>query len=86
MAAARGAGSHLSQPITLGAAAWSIGSGVRGSGGFSGIFIGDCQTIAVTPAGFTTATVQGQPLVAGAPPIAGDTGVMVADVLIGHRR
>jgi hypothetical protein len=79
-AVATGDGSHLSAPVTLGATSWNIGSGLRGTGGFSGIFVGDYQSIAATPDGFTTATVQGTPLVAGAPPIAGATGVMVAEI------
>ena len=83
IAVARGDGDRWSAPRALGAAAWNIGSGLRGSGGFSGIFVGDYQSIAATPDGFTTATVQGQPLVAGAPPLDGDTGVMVANVDIG---
>lgn len=80
VAVASGEGNHWSAPVTVGAAGWNLGSGLRGSGGFSGIFVGDYQSIAATPDGFTTATVQGRPLVAGAPPIAGDTGVMVANI------
>jgi hypothetical protein len=79
-AVSNGRGNHWSAPVTLGASTWNIGSGLRGSGGFSGIFIGDYQSIAATPDGFTTATVQGQPFVADAPPIAGDTGVMLANI------
>jgi hypothetical protein len=40
-AVSEGQGGHLTAPVTLGGAAWNIGSGLRGSGGFSGIFIGD---------------------------------------------
>ena len=74
------AGKSWSEPVTLGASAWNLGSGIRGSGGFSGYFVGDYQALAPTPGGYTTATVQGEPLEAGAPPIHGNTGVMVANV------
>jgi hypothetical protein len=74
-------GETWSAPVTLGAAWWNLASGLRGSGGFSGYFVGDYQALASTPSGFATATVQGEPLVAGAPTITGENGVMVANVL-----
>jgi hypothetical protein len=84
-AASDDAGKRWSSPLTLGAAWWNLASGLRGSGGFSGYFVGDYQALAATPSGFTTATVQGRPLVAGAPPIKGDNGVMVANILSSGR-
>ena len=79
-------GHRWSDPVTLGASAWNLASGLRGSGGFSGYFVGDYQALAATPGGFTTVTVQGQPLVAGAPPIGGATGVMVANLDVAGAR
>lgn len=73
-------GMRWSEPVTLGAASWNLASGIRGSGGFSGYFVGDYQSLAPTRDGFTTATVQGEPLATGAPPINGDTGVMIANI------
>jgi hypothetical protein len=69
--------------MTIGAAWWNLASGLRGSGGFSGYFVGDYQALAAAPGGFTTATVQGEPLVPDAPSIDGKNGVMVARV-VGH--
>jgi hypothetical protein len=79
------AGRSWSSPLTLGAAWWNLASALRGSGGFSGYFVGDYQALAAAPNGFATATVQGQPLVPGAPPVNGDNGVMVANVLAAGR-
>lgn len=79
-ALSRDGGQRFGAPVTLGASAWNLASGLRGSGGFSGYFVGDYQALAPTPGGFSTATVQGQPLVAGAPPIEGSTGVMIANI------
>jgi hypothetical protein len=79
-AASSDAGLRWSEPVGLGAAAWNLASGLRGTGGFSGYFVGDYQALAPTPGGFTTATVQGQPVVAGAPPVDGNTGVMIGNV------
>jgi hypothetical protein len=42
--------------------------------------LGDYHSLAATPHGFATVTVQGVPLVKDAPRIEGNTGVMVADV------
>jgi hypothetical protein len=80
-AVSRDAGNSWSSPLVLGAARWNLASALRGSGGFSGYFVGDYQALAATPNGFTTATVQGRPLVAGAPALKGDNGVMVANIL-----
>lgn len=80
------AGKRWSTPVTLGAKRWNLASGLRGSGGFSGYFVGDYQALASLPKGFTTATVQGEPLVPGAPPITGANGVMVANILTRSRR
>ena len=42
--------------------------------------VGDYHSLATTPDGFTTVTVQGLPLVEDAPHIVGNTGVLVTDV------
>jgi hypothetical protein len=76
-------GRRSRDPATIGAAWWNLASGLRGSGGFSGYFVGDYQALAAAPGGFTTATVQGEPLVPDAPSIDGKNGVMVARV-VGH--
>jgi hypothetical protein len=44
--------------------------------------LGDYHSLAATPHGFATATVQGVPLVKNAPPIDGNTGVIVGDVKV----
>jgi hypothetical protein len=67
--------------MTIGASWWNLAAGLRGTGGFSGYFLGDYQALATAPGGFTTVTVQGEPLVPGAPPINGDNGVIVASVV-----
>jgi hypothetical protein len=77
------AGAHWSTPVTVGAPKWNLASGARGTGGFSGYFVGDYQSLAPIPHGFTTATVQGRPLGTRAghqPSLSGDTGVMVARI------
>ena len=73
-----------STPETIGPRSWNLASGLRGSGGFSGYFVGDYQSIAPTPAGFTSVTVQGPPIggAAKAPKIAGANGVMVGSIRI----
>jgi hypothetical protein len=78
-------GSRWSTPVTVGPRWWNLASGARGSGGFSGYFIGDYQSLAPVPGGFSTVTVQGRPLVGThmQPPIHGLTGVLVARVLTG---
>jgi hypothetical protein len=67
---------------TVGAPSWNLASGARGTGGFSGYFIGDYQSLAATRNGFTTITVQGEPLSSSGnvPSVDGDTGVMVASI------
>ena len=63
----------------MGSSWWNLAPGARGTGGFSGYFVGDYQSLAALPGGFTTVTVQGQPLAGpGRPRINGDTGVVVA--------
>jgi hypothetical protein len=70
---------ELGRAVTVGSSWWNLASGARGTGGFSGYFIGDYQSLAALPGGFTTVTVQGQPLAGpGRPRINGDTGVVVA--------
>src|SRR4029079_850358 len=49
-------GRSWSRPVTLGARWWDLASGARGTGGFSGYFIGDYQALAPVPGGFTTIT------------------------------
>ncbi|MDP9220153.1 MAG: glycoside hydrolase [Actinomycetota bacterium] len=72
---------ELGRAVTLGSRWWNLASGARGTGGFSGYFIGDYQSLAALPGGFTTVTVQGQPLAGpGRPTINGDTGVVVATI------
>jgi hypothetical protein len=68
--------------VTVGARWWNLASGTRGTGGFSGYFIGDYQSLASIPAGFTTITVQGEVLTGAgqAPSITGATEVMVAKI------
>jgi hypothetical protein len=67
--------------VTVGSPWWNLASGARGTGGFSGYFVGDYQSLAALPGGFTTVTVQGQPLAGpGRPMINGDTGVVVATI------
>jgi len=71
----------LGHAVTVGSPWWNLASGARGTGGFSGYFIGDYQSLAALPGGFTTITVQGQPLAGPAGPrIHGDTGVVVATI------
>ncbi|MEP6814044.1 MAG: hypothetical protein ABI873_00685 [Marmoricola sp.] len=79
-AGSRDAGASWAKAVTVGAPWWNLASGARGTGGFSGYFIGDYQSLAAIPAGFTTATVQGQLLLnpQAQPAITGDTGMMVA--------
>jgi hypothetical protein len=70
-------------PVTIGNRWWNLASGARGTGGFSGYFIGDYQAVAAMPGGFTTVSVQGDPLTAAAhPTITGATGVVVANVYL----
>ena len=71
---------RLSEAVTVGPRWWNLASGARGTGGFSGYFIGDYQSLAATPTGFTSATVQGQRLSGHGPHVTGDTGVMIADI------
>lgn len=72
---------ELGRAVTVGSPWWNLASGARGTGGFSGYFIGDYQSLAALPGGFTTSTVQGQPLTGpGRPTINGDTGVVVATI------
>ncbi len=73
-------GRSWGRAVTIGAPWWDLASGARGTGGFSGYFVGDYQSLAAVPAGFTTATVQGRALVAGGPAVTGDTGTVVATV------
>ena len=72
---------ELGRTVTVGSRWWNLASGARGTGGFSGYFIGDYQSLAALPGGFTTVTTQGHPLVGpGRPVINGDTGVVVATI------
>jgi hypothetical protein len=81
-AASATGGSSWSRPVAVGARWWNLAASIRGSGGFSGYFVGDYQAVAATPGGFTTVTVQGPALTAGAPRIHGATGVVVSDVRV----
>jgi hypothetical protein len=78
-----GLGSGWSTPVTVGSRWWNLASGARGSGGFSGYFVGDYQSLAAVPRGFTTITVQGRPLVGARPHpgVTGLTGVLAATIL-----
>jgi hypothetical protein len=77
-------GRTWSAPISIGNPAWNLADGLRGSGGFSGYFVGDYQALASTPSGFSTITVQGRPLGASrhAPAVTGKNGVMVSTILV----
>jgi hypothetical protein len=77
-------GASWSRPVTVGAPWWNLASGARGTGGFSGYFIGDYQALAAAGPGFTTITVAGRPLVRGTTDldISGQTGVIVATVAL----
>jgi hypothetical protein len=79
-ASSRDTGATWGPAVTVGAPWWNLASGARGTGGFSGYFVGDYQSLASAACGFTTITVQGKALVDAndQPPITGDTGVMVA--------
>jgi hypothetical protein len=81
-ASSRDGGARWGHPVTVGARGWNLASGARGTGGFSGYFIGDYQSLAAIPRGFTTATVQGRPLdrTGHTPRVTGDTGVVVANI------
>ncbi len=74
--------SRWSTPVTVGPRWWNLASGARGTGGFSGYFIGDYQSLAPIPGGFNTLTVQGRRL-AGThtrPHMNGRTGVIAATI------
>jgi len=73
-------GKTWGSPATVGSTWWNLASGARGTGFFSGYFIGDYQSLVSIPAGFTTITVQGKALVGKAPKSTGMTGVMVAKI------
>jgi hypothetical protein len=53
------------------------------AGGFSGYFVGDYQSLAAVPRGFTTITVQGRLLVGAHPHpgVTGLTGALAATIL-----
>lgn len=69
------------RPVVIGPPAWNLASAARGTGGFSGYFLGDYQAIAANRTGWTTVTVQGTPLrPAGSRRPGGQTGVMVANI------
>ena len=67
---------------TIGPRSWNLAKALRGSGGFSGYFVGDYQSIAPTPGGFTTVTVQGPALGRERPAIRGANGVIVAGIRV----
>ena len=74
-------GSDWTSPIAIGPWWWNLATSARGTGGFSGYFIGDYQALASTARGFTTVTVQGPSLTRRhRPRIVGATGVVVADL------
>lgn len=75
------------RPVTVGPSWWNLASGARGTGGFSGYFVGDYQSVAAIPGGFSTTTVQGTPVVGSrdAPPIHGMTGVVLARIISTRR-
>ncbi len=75
-------GGRVGEAGTVGAAWWNLASGARGTGYFSGYFIGDYQSLTTIPGGFTTVAVQGQSLLRHGhlSPVTGETGVMVATV------
>jgi hypothetical protein len=79
-AASLGHSGDWSRPRTVGAPWWNLADGARGTGGFSGFFIGDYQSLAAVSGRFTTVTVQGRPIAPAAddPSVVGDTGVIVA--------
>jgi len=69
---------------TVGPRLWNLAKALRGSGGFSGYFVGDYQSIAPTARGFTTVTVQGPALGRPRPAIHGANGVVVASIRLSH--
>jgi hypothetical protein len=71
--------------VVVGPAWWNLAPSKRGSGGFSGYFVGDYQSLAVRPGGFTTVSVQGRPLAGRSRHhVVGATGVVVGDVRVGR--
>ena len=84
-ATTKGAGARAIGPVTVGATWWNLADGARGTGGFSGYFIGDYQALAATATGFTTITVAGKALGQHhRPSVTGATGVMVAAIYTPH--
>jgi hypothetical protein len=80
-ATADGVGARLTRPVTVGATWWNLADGARGTGGFSGYFIGDYQALAATATGYTTITVAGKSLSRNhRPRVTGATGVIVAAI------
>jgi hypothetical protein len=66
---------------------WNLATSARGTGGFSGYFVGDYQAVAPAPGGFASVSVQGPALTRPhRPAISGATGVIVGDVRVTRRR
>ena len=83
-AAYSGDGRALGSEVTVGARWWNMATALRGSGGFSGYFLGDYQSLQAMPGGFTTVAVQGPALSKRGPTprIHGANGVMVSNVYV----
>ena len=74
-------GSSWSPPVQVGPRWWNLATSARGTGGFSGYFIGDYQALAPAPRGFVSVAVQGPALTRPPRPhLTGATGVVVADI------
>jgi hypothetical protein len=77
----RDGGSTWSRPLLVGPRWWNLATSARGTGGFSGYFIGDYQALAPKPHGFVSVSVQGPALTTPRRPhITGATGVVVGDI------
>jgi len=86
VAVSRNGGSAWSRPVRFGPRSWNLAASARGTGGFSGYFVGDYQALAARPRGFVAVAVQG-PALAGPhrPRITGATGVVVGDIRVPRR-
>jgi hypothetical protein len=83
-AVSRSGGSTWSRSVAVGSRWWNLATSARGTGGFSGYFVGDYQALAPRPHGFVSVAAQG-PALAGPRRVAvtGATGVVVADIGVG---
>jgi hypothetical protein len=80
-------GSTWTRAAVVGPPWWNLATSARGTGGFSGYFVGDYQAVAPAPGGFASVSVQGPALTRPhRPAISGATGVIVGDVRVTRRR